>query len=89
MPFFSRDFRLPQQDETELVDSLGGGYSFFKKQPIVARPLIQQQLAINEQPAPISSFDDTSNQWSDYTKASAFKTKPKVQIISSNKDFLM
>ncbi|CAF0931338.1 unnamed protein product [Adineta ricciae] len=81
--------KLSQQDETELVDSLGGGYSFFKKQPIVARPLIQQQLAIKDQPAPISSFDDTSNQWSDYTKASAFKTKPKVQIVSSNKDLLI
>lgn len=67
---------MEQRDETEIVDTLGGGYSFFKKQPIGSRPLIQQKLAIHEQQVPISSFDDSPNQWSGYTKASAFKQLP-------------
>jgi hypothetical protein len=56
--------RVQERDETDLVDTLGAGYSFFKKQPISSRPLIQQKLAISEQQVPITSFDDTSNQWS-------------------------
>jgi hypothetical protein len=68
--------RSGQRDETDLVDTLGAGYEFFKRQPIVSRPLAQQRLAISEQQVPISSQDDTSNHWSDYTKSSAFKRQP-------------
>jgi hypothetical protein len=67
---------VQQQDQTDLVDTLGAGYSFFKKQPIGSRPLAQQKLATNDQQAPITSLDETANQWSDYTRASAFKQLP-------------
>ncbi|CAF1514805.1 unnamed protein product, partial [Adineta steineri] len=62
-----------QQDDTQLVDTLGGGYSFFKKQEIGSRPVIQQKLAVSDRQGPLTSFDDTANQWSDYTRSSALK----------------
>jgi hypothetical protein len=78
-----------QQDDNDLVDSLGAGYAYFKKQPIVSRPLAQQKLAIHEQRGPLTSLDDTSNQWSDYTRASAFKQLPvQPKLFTVSKDVL-
>ncbi len=56
----------------------------------MSRPLVQQQLGVSEQQVPITSLDDTSNQWSDYTKASAFKQQPvQKNILSTSNDLLV
>ena len=73
-----------------MVDTLGAGYSFFKKQVIGSRPLSQQKSNFDDQ-APISNSDENSNHWSDYTKASALKTQsiPRASnniIMQSNQD---
>jgi len=58
-----------RRDETDLVDSSGSGYSYFRHQTIVARPIEEQRVATSE-----PKFGDNSNNYADYTKASAFKT---------------
>ncbi len=51
--------------------------------------MVQQQLAVSEQQVPITSLDDTSNQWSGYTRASAFKQQPvHLQTVFANNDLL-
>ncbi len=52
--------------------------------------MVQQQLAVSEQQVPITSLDDTSNQWSGYTRASAFPQQPvHLQTVSANNDLLV
>jgi len=61
-----------RRDETDLVDATGSGYSYFRHQTIVARPIEEQRVAASE--PGFSKFADNSNNYADYTKASAFKT---------------
>jgi len=74
--FSQQNPTLGFQDDLDVVDSLGAGYSFFKKQPIASRSVFQQRLAALEQPTHFPSLDDSSHQWSDYTQASAFQPTP-------------
>jgi len=67
-----------QNDESEIVDHTGGGYSFFKKQQIESRPFAPPI-------APISNQD-----LSEYAKASAFAQQPsRTQIFTSSQDQLI
>jgi len=77
------------QDDLDVVDSLGAGYSFFKKQPIASRPVFQQRLAALEQPTPFPSLDDSSHQWSDYTQASAFQQTPLPTPLPAREDVVV
>ncbi len=83
--YFSTQQQQPQSDDSDLVDTLGAGYSYFRKQPVGSRPLIQQKL-VSEQQIPITSLDDTSNQWAEYTKSSALKQQQiqKPTLTASN-----
>jgi hypothetical protein len=63
-----------QQDDSEVVDNIGAGYSFFRKQQIDSRPLT---------PSRTPAFDQDM---SEYMKASAFKQQPLQSQILITKD---
>jgi len=60
-----KTFFNKQDDDTDLVDSSGAGYSFFKKQQIDVRPFAQP-----------SSFDIPQQDLAAYLHSSAFSVKP-------------
>jgi hypothetical protein len=61
---------VEKRDETDLVDSQGSGYAFFRYQDTLSRPIEQQRVAVRE------LDNDNSNQYSDYARSSALKTLP-------------
>jgi len=64
---------IEQNDDDELVDNTGAGYSFFKKQQVDARPLAQPSLDISPQ----DLFA--------YMQASAFDQQPvQTQMLPTN-----
>jgi hypothetical protein len=67
-----------QDDATDIVDSTGAGYSYFKKQQVDARPSFQ------------STIDIPSQDLSAYMQASAFKQQPNPsQIFSASNNQLL
>jgi len=62
-----------QRDETDLVDSTGSGYSYFRHQPIVARPIEEQRVAVQSFDTLIRT-DEKPTEFSDYARSSAFKS---------------
>ena len=61
---------IRSNDNEETVNTLGAGYSYFKKQDIESRPLSQQKTFIPSQDL-VSPVDDSANQYSGYSKSSA------------------
>jgi len=71
---FQRSAFNPQNDDSELIDNQGAGYSFFKHQQIDSRPFAQ-----TPSPPAISNQDLSA-----YMQASAFKQSPgQSQILTA------
>jgi hypothetical protein len=67
-----------QNDDSDVVDNTGAGYSYFKKQQIETRPFVRSQNPL------------TSQDFSEYAKSSAFTQQPsQTQVFPSGQEQFM